>query len=63
MHEAFYGKYNGIFRVYVNSVYQASPRGEWPGDEATSCPVVCLLIGIIELSNCMHPIYVQLAHV
>ena len=27
VHEAFYGKYNGIFRAYVNSVYQASPRG------------------------------------
>ena len=27
MHEAFYGKYNGIFRACANSVYQASPRG------------------------------------
>ena len=27
MHEAFYGKYNGIFRACADSVYQASPRG------------------------------------
>ena len=27
VNEAFYGKYNGIFRACVNSVYQASPRG------------------------------------
>ena len=31
VHEAFYGKYNGIFRACANSVYQDSPRGE---DEA-----------------------------
>ena len=36
MHKAFYGKYNGIFRACVNSVYQASPRGEGPGDEVNS---------------------------
>ena len=36
MHEAFYGKYNGIFRACANSVYQASPRGEGPGNEATA---------------------------
>ena len=38
VHEAFYGKYNGIFRTCANNVYQASPRGEGPGDEATSTP-------------------------
>ena len=27
MHEAFYGKYNEIFRPCANSVYQASPQG------------------------------------
>ena len=26
VHEAFYEKYTGIFRTWVNSVYQASPR-------------------------------------
>ena len=36
MHEAFYGKYNGIYRACANSVYQASPRGGGPGDEATA---------------------------
>ena len=36
MHEAFYGKYNGIFRACASSVYQASPRGEGPGDEANA---------------------------
>ena len=34
MHKAFYGRCNGIFRACANSVYQASPRGEGPGDEA-----------------------------
>ena len=33
MHEAFYGKYNRVFCACANSVYQASPRGEGPGDE------------------------------
>jgi len=36
VHEAFYGKYNGLFRACANSVYQASPRGEGPGNEAIS---------------------------
>ena len=27
VHEAFYGKYNGIFCAYANSVYQASLWG------------------------------------
>ena len=36
MHEAFYGKYNGLFRACANSVYQAYPRGEGPGNEAIS---------------------------
>ena len=27
MHEAFYGKYNGILCVCANSMYQVSPRG------------------------------------
>ena len=31
VHEAFYGKYNGIFYACVSSVYQTSPRGEGPG--------------------------------
>ena len=34
MHEAFYGKYNRIFHACANSVYQASPQGEGPGDKA-----------------------------
>ena len=33
VHEAFYGKCNGIFRACANSVYQAGREG--PGDEAT----------------------------
>ena len=36
VHKAFYRKYNVIFRAATNSVYQASPRGEGPGDEATT---------------------------
>ena len=36
MHEAFYGKYNGIFCACASSVYQAFPWGEGPGDEATT---------------------------
>ena len=35
VHKAFYGKYNGIFCACVSSVYQTSPGGEGPGDEAT----------------------------
>ena len=40
MHGAFYGKYNGIFRACANSVYQASPWGEGPVDEASLCHAV-----------------------
>ena len=40
MHEAFYRKYNEMFRACAcaNSVYQASPRGEGPGDEVNPNP-------------------------
>ena len=31
VHKAFYGKYNGIFCACANSVYQASPGGDWGG--------------------------------
>ena len=34
VHEALYGKYDRIFRACANSVYQAYPQGEGPGDEA-----------------------------
>ena len=33
VHEPFYGKYDRIFRACTNSVYQAYPQGEGPGDE------------------------------
>ena len=36
MHKAFYGKYNRVFRTCTNSVYQASPQGEGPGNDAKS---------------------------
>ena len=41
-----HGKYNRIFRTCANSVYQASPRGEGPGDEASMyvCMYVCVYV-------------------
>ena len=36
VHEAFYEKYNGVFCACANCVYQASPRGGGPGNDAKS---------------------------
>ena len=41
MHEAFYGKNNGVFRVCANSVYQASPRGGGAGEQGYIMSGLC----------------------
>ena len=51
VHEAFYGKYNGIFRACTSSVYQASPWGEGPGDEAICDGARLNLVNIGQLAS------------
>ena len=47
MHEAFYGKYNGIFRAWVNRCTRPLLGGEGPGDEAKQHIAWISLIGFL----------------
>ena len=51
--KVLYGKCNRIFHVCTNNVYQASPRGEGPGNEATQrlCRCFISVVLILALSD------------